>query len=372
MRTGNPRKILVLNRNHIGDCLLTTPLLRALKRRFPRAKLEVSIPASNEDLLATNPHVDRIVPRPKLSSWAAKFRFALDIRAEEYDLIISLQEKSLFYAWATYYATLFNRNRPVTVGLDHPKTRTWYQHKVPVLADQHEVYKYLDIAALLGCPKERNPVLELVPPPLAQERIEDLLASRGVHPDERFIGVNPGGTQIEKRWPVERYAAVGDQLHERFGLPVLVFGGREDHDRASQIADRMKTHRPVIAAGRASLGETAALLERCQLLVTGDTGPMHMAVALAVPVVALFGPTDPRKYRPFTTLSAVLRHAEPCDECRVRRTEQRSRKRVSDDARSPEASAPCLHTVSVDECVAAAVKLYSVPPSRVRTDRGPQ
>jgi heptosyltransferase-2 len=358
----------VLNRNHIGDCILTTPMLRAIKRRFPRAHVAVSVPASNQDLLVTNPHVDEIVVRPKLSSWGAKFGFAFEIRERGYDLIISLQEKSLFYAWATSYAgsRRTRRRHPVTIGLDHPRTRRWYQHNVPVRSDQHEVYKYLDIAHLLGCPHDRNPVLELEPTAAARERVDRFINSRGIHSDVRFVGINPGGTKADKRWPAERFAEVGDRLQEDLGLPVMVFGGRgDDEERASLIADRMR-HRPLVMAGRAELADTAALLERCQLFVTNDTGPMHMAVALAVPVVALFGPTNPVKFGPFSTLKKVLRHRHPCPTCWKKQT---VRPVCSLRPKHPEI-VPCVHTIEPDEVVDAALNLYQAPPVRsLRVDR---
>jgi lipopolysaccharide heptosyltransferase II len=347
VRLGDVRRILVLNRNHIGDCLLTTPLLRALKRRFPRARLEVSIPKTNWELLATNSHVDEIVLRPQIPSWGAKFQFAFEMRRRGYDLILALQDKSMFYAWTTCYIGLANRRRPVTVALDHPRTRAYYDHNVaPMRPDQHEVYKYLDIASALGCPRERNPVLELEATAESRERMERLIHSRGLDSDARFVGINPGATKGEKRWSVERFAEVGDRLHQELGLPVIIFGGPGDHEMASAIVRGM-SHQPLVAAGRTSLGDTAALLERCQFLVTGDTGPMHMAVAMAVPVVALFGPTNPAKFGPFTRLKTILRHDEPCPSCTSR----------------------CLHTITPDEVVQASLKLYQAPPPRVGMDR---
>lgn len=347
VRLGNVRRILVLSRNRIGDCLLTTPLLRALKRRFPGAELSVSIPASNRDLLITNPHIDHIVIRPKETHWAEKVRFAREMRRNNYDLIISLQEKSLFYAWATWFTTLFNQGRPVTVSLDHKRTRRWYQHVVPVKGDQHEVHKYLGIATVLECPRDRNPVLELTPTTEARENVETLLESHGYDSDARFVGINPGGSEAEKRWPEERFAEVADRVHEGTGLPIMIFGGPTDHSRAQHIQSLMRSP-ALVVAGRTSLGDTAALLERCQMLVTGDTGPMHMAVAMAVPVVTMFGPTSPLKFGPFTRLRTILRHEMPCPECQ----------------------APCLHTITAEECAEAALKQYGAPLSRrVRTEQ---
>jgi len=347
VRLTNIKRILVLNRNHIGDCLLTTPLLRALKRRFPEARLVVSVPASNSELLGTNPHVDEILIRPKLNSWAAKVRFAVDMRRHKYDLIISLQEKSMFYAWATWYNTLCNGHGPVTVGLHHKRTRRWYEHNVPVRADQHEVHKYLGIATVLDCPRERNPVMELTPSCQARDYVETLISSSGFDSDVRFIGINPNASTPDKRWPLERFAVVADRLHEKTGLPIMIFGGPSDQLRAAEIA-RLMTHPALIVAGKASLVHTAALLERCSMLVTGDTGPMHMAVALAVPVVALFGPSSPLKFGPFTRLKKILRHEMPCPDC----------------------SEPCMHTITADECVEAALQFHKPPPPpRVRSDR---
>ncbi len=339
-RLQNVKRILVLNRNQIGDCLLTTPLLRALKRGYPGAHLAVAIPEPRRDLLATNPHVDEIVIRPRRDRWVDKFQFAIDIRRRDYDLIISLQEKSLFYAWATYYAALA-RSRCVTVALDHPRTRRYYQQNVPIQPDRHEVYKYLDIARLIHCPAEQSPVLELQPTKDARAWVRQFVSDRGVDPDTRFIAINPGATMEEKRWPVERFAEVAERLHQELGLPVMILGGEEDRERAAGIVNGM-THRPLVTAGMASLAHTAALLERCELLVTGDTGPMHMAVAMAVPVVALFGPTNPLKFGPFSRNKVVLRHDEPCETCAL----------------------PCTHTITAEECLGAAMKLYNPPPGR--------
>ena len=354
MKLDNVRQILVLNRNHIGDCLLTTPLLRALKRRYPRARLCVSVPESNRELLKTNSHVDRIVIQP-INSWASKFKFAWEIHTRGYDLIISLQEKSNFYAWATHFSAVLNR-RLISVGLDHPRTRRHYQHNVPVQPGRHEVFKYLDVAELLGCPPEKNPVLELTPPPGSREKIGAWASIEGFDPDQRFVGINPGGTKPEKRWLLERFAEVADRLHEETGLPALITW-RSDRP-GQRPGDRgCGGHAHPTDRGRAGLlGDTAALLERCNLLVTGDTGPMHMAVALALPVVALFGPTDPAKFRPFSSASVVLRHEKPCASCAAGPA-TKSNPRPS--------RWPCIHTITAADVTAAALSLYQGPMTRV-------
>jgi ADP-heptose:LPS heptosyltransferase len=257
------------------------------------------------------------------------------MRGQGYDLIVSLQEKSTFYAWCAFLLSLGGPRRPVTVALDHPRTRRWYQHVSPVVPDQHEVYKYLGVARLLGCPRERSPVLELEPTLVARKRVAIRLEQFGASADTRFIGINPGGTKPEKRWSVDGFAQVARRLQEALRLPVAVLGGACDVERAQRIAEQLPEP-PLITAGWATLGDTAAVLERCAVVVTNDTGPMHMAVALAIPVAALFGPTSPTKFGPFSRQARVLHHQEPCSRC------QR----------------PCLHTVTVEEVVEAVLGLY--------------
>ncbi len=323
------RRILVLNRLHIGDCILTTPTLRALRERFPHAEIHAAVPKGSEELLSENPNIDELILRPHRTRWAAKFAFAFWLKRQQYDLIVSFQEKSVFYALSTGFSGA------ESIGLDHPRTRRYYRHTVPVREDRHEVYKYLAVAELLGCDVSR-PYLELIPSASAREQVAAFLTSRGYAPDARFVAVNPGATTADKRWAAERFAEVAQRLQAELNLPAVVLGGPDDRERAEFIASQCSP-RPLIAAGETSLGGTAALLQRCDVLVTSDTGPMHMAVGVGTPVVAVFGPTSVTKFRPFTKRSRVLYHAEPCADC----------------------TTPCTHTVTPDEAVEAALQLVA-------------
>lgn len=339
------RRILVLNRSRIGDCLLTTPTLRALRRGFPDAHLGVSIPASNRDLLAENRHLDEIVLRPERTHWWEKVRFILALRRWGADLILSFQEKSLFYAWATAF-----QRQAWTICLDHPRTRRFYRQTVPIPPGAHEVEKYLAVARALGCEMEEPPRLELTPPAAARTTAGRLLAELGALPEERWIGITPGGTKANKRWPIDRFAEVAARLQRELGLRALIVGGAGDIRSAEAIREqclRRGGEAPLVVAGRTTLGETAACLERCDLFVTSDTGPMHMAAALGVPVVSIFGPTNPRKFGPYTPRGVVLQHAGSCGRC----------------------AGPCVHTVTVEEVMGAALSLHrtGVAPARPAT-----
>jgi ADP-heptose:LPS heptosyltransferase len=156
------------------------------------------------------------------------------------------------------------------------------------------------------------------------------------------IGLNPGATQERKRWPEERFAVLGDQLAAEWGCRVAIFGGPGDEDLADRILRSMES--PAInLAGRLRLGETAAALRRCEIVISNDTGPLHMASALGVPVVGLFGPTSPNQFGPRGARHAVLRAPTRCPHC-------------------PHS---CMHTIAVEDCFAAASHLLQEAGVRV-------
>lgn len=359
-------RILVLNRNHIGDCLFTTPAIRALRIAYPEAVLVAAVPSPNHDLLASNPCLSEVLVRP-LRGVTSQLRLLSEIRRRRFDLVISFQEKSFYYA-----ALARLSGARLTVSLHHWRTRVFYHRIVPVVPGRHEVEKYHAIAQavlaptsmsdpgterdrhgtphagggatkresstrLLAGPLLRSPgAMELHVSREHRSRADTLLARLEVSDDSLLVGLNPGATLAVKRWPPERFAAVGRELAARHQARILVLGGPGDEERAASIAQAVPG--AVSVAGRTRLGETAALLRRCHLLISGDTGPLHMAVALGVPTIGLFGPTNPGKYGPWgeqggrPARASVLRHTEPCPEC----------------------DRPCVHTISVEECVAAA------------------
>jgi ADP-heptose:LPS heptosyltransferase len=332
-------RILLLNRNHIGDCLFTTPAIRALRTAYPEADLVAAVPAINRDLLIGNPCLTEVMVRPPRGA-RTHLRWLQEIRRRRFDLVISFQEKSFFYA-----ALARLSGARLTVSLQHWRTRPFYHRIVPVVPGRHEVEKYHAIAQAVLGPGGPEGDDEASWTPGAMElhvvsehraRADRLLGERGIDPMARLVGINPGATMPVKRWPVERFATLGRELFVRHGARALVLGGPDDRERAAAIARAVPG--AVSVAGHTRLGETAALLLRCRLLISGDTGPLHMAVALGVPVVGMFGPTNPYKYGPWSEQGAarrrasVLRHAEPCPEC----------------------DRPCVHAISVEECLSAA------------------
>src|SRR5712691_7500948 len=229
-------RILLLNRNHIGDCLFTTPAIRALRSAYPEAVLVVAVPPVNQDLLASNPCLSEVLVRP-LRGVSHQLRLLREVRRRRFDLVISFQEKSFFYA-----ALARLSGARLTVSLQHWRTQPFYHRIVPVVPGRHEVEKYHAIArAVLGpAGSATGGAAPLAPGAMElhvvseqRARADRLLGERGVDPASLLVGVNPGATMAVKRWPVERFAVVARELSARQGARVLVLGGPDDRERAA-------------------------------------------------------------------------------------------------------------------------------------------
>jgi heptosyltransferase-2 len=206
------------------------------------------------------------------------------------------------------------------------------------LAGAHTVYYYLGLLRAFG------EVTAFTPPALYLKEEEELaaqelLAAGALPTSGPWVGISPGAAYgPAKRWPPERFAALADTLEEKFEARLVLLGGPADRQVAAQVQENLK--KPVLdLVGRTSLRQALGVLGQLKLLITNDSGLMHAAAALRVPLVALFGSTDPKATGPFTSRATVLYHPLSCSPCRQR---------------TCEAGYPCLTAISVAEVAAAA------------------
>jgi lipopolysaccharide heptosyltransferase II len=187
-------------------------------------------------------------------------------------------------------------------------------HKVSVdNGKMHSVDRYLAILSVLGISVGEKD-FSIVLTPGDQEGMANLLEGHGVLPGETRVVLNAPTRWQSKRWPQERFAELGDQLASRLGAKIILTGGRADQALVEEIASLMRV-RPVVAAGKTSLKELCWLLREVDLLVTCDSGPMHIAAAVGTPTIALFGPTDPRRTGPYGRGHRVLQRQMVCIPC---------------------------------------------------------
>jgi ADP-heptose:LPS heptosyltransferase len=341
------RSVLVIRHRAGGDLLLTTPALRALRAGLPGARIDVVAARGLGSLLAGNPDVDRVIEfdRKSLLSQAALYaKLALG----GYDLVVDLVSNP-----RTAFMTRLTR-APLRAGYDIPGRGGAYNVKVPrepVGGDGRPVLRYapeaaLDVVRALGFPP-RDPGLRFEVSREARERIDAWLREAGAsRPAESgtvarpLVACLPIGSWPAKTWAPERFARVMDQLAEN--ADVIWLWGPGERERVEAARARMR--RPSRLAPATDWQGLGALLSRCALLVGNDSGPKHVAVALGVPTVTVYGPTNPRTWHPpGGPHAAVFAEGLDCLFCNANRCPLPGDRHMR-----------CMHDVSVERVVEAA------------------
>jgi len=317
-----PRRIWVVLPNWVGDAVMATPTLRALRRSWPEAHIAVEGRRHLEPLLAGHPGFDRFVAAPP-KGLGAMLAHARRMRREGFDLAVLLpdSQRAGFAPWLAGvpqrvgYARELVRRTLLTLALPPPSVDGV---RTPVSM----IERYLAIARALGC-DDAGPELEL---PVGEEeraRIRERLASLGVAPDERLAVITPGASfGASKLWPTGHFAAACDglaKLEDRGGpLRCVLAPGPGEQDVARAIVERAALPLLCLDDPPTDLAELSALVADASLVLTNDTGPRHLAVAHGVPVVTVMGPTDPRHTAHLLEHQRVLREDVPCSPCHLK------------------------------------------------------
>lgn len=306
-----PRRILVLAPGGIGDVVLTTPALRALRRQHPDAHIACLVPPGAAGLLKACPFINEIIPSPiqgrgGLRDLLRRLSFAREIRDRRFDLSVTLRH---WYGQACdgylpYLAGIPRRVGPALSG--HRETAAIFTHPVAV-ASAHQADAALEVVRGLG----EDRALQLWTTEADRAFVQRYLEEQGISSGDLLIGIHPGSSAEVKQWPPEQFARVADRLTLGWGARVILTGGPGEVKLAWEVARHTETS-PAVVAGNLTLSQSVALIERCDLFLCGDSGPMHIAAAVGTPLVALFGPTDPRFWGPRTQSSRVVRRRLFC------------------------------------------------------------
>ncbi len=323
MRNDLPRKILVRAPNWIGDAVMCEPALRGLRALFPQAELAMLAKPAIAELFMGYPGLNQMIVYDDKGGHAGiggKWTLAGSLRRYRFDLAVLFQNafEAAFLAWlagiprrygyATDGRVLF-LTEPVAV----PDRR----------APAHQVEYYLNLLRPLGMAAEAS--APMLPVSAEEDRMTGIrLVSAGINSSDLLIGINPGSTYgSAKRWLPERFAEVArrlaEQLREAEGaqVAVVILGAKGEESLGKDIAARLDG-RSVVLSGATTIRELMAVVNRCRLMITNDTGPMHIASACGVPVVAVFGPTDWRTTAPYGQERSVIREAVDCAPCLLR------------------------------------------------------
>lgn len=368
-----PERILVVKLADLGDLLTATPALRALRLRFPRAEITALVTPHTACLLEGNDTVDRVIPFPKarydrlrdllrpaeaLTAGAGALALGRRLRAGRYDALLLLHHLVTPWGAAKYRALALAAAAPVRAGLDNGRG-SFLTHRVPDegFGARHEADYALAVAATLGA-HNPEPALELYLRPGELAAADARWEAAGLEGHE-VVAVHPGSGlfSVARRWPPERFAAVGDALAAE-GLHVAVVAGPEEEPVARHVQESMRAQ-SVVLAEVGSPRDLAAILRRCRLFVGNDSGIMHCAATMGVPVAAVFGLSNHRAWGPYPpALHRVVRLDLPCSPCFYR----------GQGLGTPEGCPPrtCLAELEPRWVLAAARELLGVSPTPTR------
>ncbi len=312
--TKNIKQLLVRSTNWIGDAVMTTPAVRAIRKNFPHARISMLVKPWVGPVFEHSPHIDDIIiydagARHKGS--AGKVRLARDLRAHGFDAAILLQN-AFEAALITFFAGI-----PMRLGYSRDARGALLTHSIPctkAIRQVHQTEYYLNILSKAGLAANPGP-LEITLGMEERDSALEILAEYGVGEDELLVGINPSATfGPAKQWFPERYAELADKIYDTYRARIVVFGGPGDSALGEKIIGRMQ-HPAINFCGKTTLGEAMALIERCHLFVTNDSGLMHVGAALNVPLIAIFGSTDFVATGPLGPKSRVVRTSMACSPC---------------------------------------------------------
>ena len=306
----NHKKILVTFLMQLGNLILTTPFIRALREAAPDSHITMLVDEKLKDVVLHNPCLDEVITIDKYgrdNSILALLSCAHNLGKMQFDILINLHpnERCSFICAMTKAGKL--------TGCTHWLFKPWFDLLTPLDRKKHAADMYLDVLTQLGVKELSHRGLEIFPGKENRDFAESFWKEKSILPSDKLVGFNTGSEVETKRWAPERFAEVADALSSR-GYKTVFFGGTMDEDMVQEAVGHMKT-KPVIAAGQLSIGQLAAAMRRCSLIITNDSGPMHVAISQRVPVVAMYGPSHPELYGPYTRLATVVTAQPPCPGC---------------------------------------------------------
>lgn len=311
------KHILVVTLSNIGDVVLTLPVFGALKQNFKNATIDVVVGPRAKDILEVDPRIDKMYVYDKTASLMEKLNFTLKLRRNRYDLAVDLRNGlSSFLIGSKFWA------RPIM------KTGKGTGHK----SDEH-----LNRLRTLGLNVDSNPYPIWIDQ-LDADNMSKLLNKEGISDSDEVVCVSPGAKSHIKRWQEEGFAKVCDKLIDEFKVKVIFVGDADDYKICERIINRIK-NRVVSIAGQTNIRELAWCVRRSRLLITNDSAPLHIAGSVGTPAVAVFGPTDWKKYGPKEGLGIAIYKKLRCSPCEVAQCKY---------------DLECMKAVEVDEVFEAA------------------
>ena len=285
------KRILVITLSNIGDVILTTPVIRVLSREFPSSRIDVMTGPSGKDIFNKDPRIFKLIIYDKHTSIAEKRRLQLKLKKLKYDLVVDLKNTAFPILLMPKFMTSPIHAFPK--DLLHKKERHLHRlHPLGLKDLKEESYIYI--------PEEDR------------FYVENLIKENNI--TEPIVVINPGAKGHLKRWTIEGFAEVADRLSNESKASVVFVGLGEDADVINEITRKMKG-KFYNLTGKTNIRQLAALLKKSKLVLTNDSAPLHLGCAMGIRVLAIFGPTDPKKYGPTGEFDIVINKKLFCSPC---------------------------------------------------------
>ena len=311
------KNILVINLMHIGDLMLVTPVLRTLRANYPKARISLLADKKLADLVQYNKWIDEclLIDKKGVDDSLLNFiRYIFSLRKKKFDLVINLHRNERASALAAFSGA------DRIVGYSKPGFSMFFSQVLPNLkAVKHQIHSHFDVLEqAVGIEKIDDGGLEMWLPKEAEERAEKIWQEHFT-PGKKVVALNIGASWKTKRWIDSYFAQCADQLIEE-GYELAFFGGHMDLEIVEACIGQMK-HKDsksyTVLTGKVSLAELGALLKKCALFITTDSGPMHVGVAQNVPIVTMFGASPVPGFYPYDAKDVLIKTPEPCHPCGI-------------------------------------------------------
>lgn len=346
-----PNKILVIRTDRIGDVMLSTPVIKALRDAYPTGYIAMMVRPYARDIVIGNPHLNEVVLYDKdgiHKSVVGTAKFIWQLRKKRFDtaLILHPTNRAHIISFLAGIEKRIGYRRKcgflLTEKLEDKKH----------LGEKHEIEYNLDVVRAIGI--EAKETTLFMPLRSEDEQIVDgFLKEHILKGDKKLIAIHPGASCPSKIWPPEKFAQVGDTITKDHNATVIIVTGPHDREIGQAVVDAMH-HKPIFVSGDFTLGQVASLLHRSSLFISNDSGPVHIAVAVGTPVVAIFGRNqaglNPTRWRPTGERDIILHKDVGCKVCM---------------AHHCHLGFKCLNAITVTEVLQAAEKILRGKKERI-------
>lgn len=300
-------KILIFTKNWVGDMLFQMPAIDAIAAAWPQAEIVCLVPARCREMLRAHPRVNRVLvfdERKEQKSWHSRIGFALTLRREKWDKAF-LFHRSRTRAFIALLAGALER-------IGYGKGREWLLNRpVKEPADKlHHVDYFLNLVRAAGVKTPEKGFYCFYRSEEDERSARDLLSAQDLQPG-RFMCFHLGANWEPKRWPPAHFAALADSIFREYGIPAVMTGAPDDKPLAEEVLRSVKEARVLSLIGQTRLGVLGSLFRQAAFVVSGDSGPMHIAAGSGARVAALFGPTDPAQTGPRGQGESLVIHHVP-------------------------------------------------------------